>query len=58
MCYERDYKFFDDQKKAKDTQVEQERRAGMIDRLLNAANKHAEKTKAEETPAKVAAPAK
>ena len=58
MCYARDYKVFDDQKKAEDTQVVQERRAGLIDRLLNAANKHGEKTKAEGTPVKEVAPAK
>ena len=52
------YKVFDDQKKAEDTQVVQERRAGLIDRLLNAANKHGEKTKAEGTPVKEVAPAK
>jgi hypothetical protein len=58
MCYMRDYKVFDDQKKAEDTQVVQEHRAGLIDRLLNAANKHGEKTKAEGTPVKEVAPAK
>jgi hypothetical protein len=58
MCYARDYKVFDDQKKAKDTQVVQERRAGLIDRLLDAANKHGEKTKAEGAPVKEVAPAK
>ena len=58
MCYERDYKIFEDQKKAEDTRVVQERRAGLIDRLLNDANKHGGKTKAEETPVKEAAPAK
>ena len=39
MCYAKDYKIFDDQKKAEDTRVVQERRAGLIDRLLNDANK-------------------
>ena len=58
MCYVKDYKVFDDQKKAEDTQVVQERRAGLIDRLLNAANKHGEKTKAEGTSVKEVAPAK
>ena len=58
MCYAKDYKVFDDQKKAEDTQVVQERRAGLIDRLLDAANKHGEKTKAEGTPVKEVAPAK
>jgi uncharacterized tellurite resistance protein B-like protein len=58
MCYAKDYKAFDDQKKAKDTQVVQERRAGLIDRLLNTANKDGEKTKAEGTLVKEVAPAK
>jgi hypothetical protein len=58
MCYAKDYKMFDDQKKAEDTRVVEGRRAGLIDRLLNAANKHGEKTKAEETPVKEVAPAK
>lgn len=55
MCYARDYKFFDDQKKAEDTQLLQERRASLIDRLLNVANKKDEKTGA---PVKEVAPAK
>jgi hypothetical protein len=58
MCYERDYRFFDDQKKAEDTQVMQERRTGLIARLLKSANKHGEKTEAEKTPVKEVAPAK
>src|SRR5215831_7171256 len=58
MCYERDYKIFEDQKKAEDTRVVQERRAGLIDRLLNAANKPGEKTRPEGTPVKEVAPAK
>ena len=58
MCYERDYKIFEDRKKAEDTRVMQERRAGLIDRLLNDANKPGEKTKAEGTPVKDVAPAK
>jgi hypothetical protein len=58
MCYARDYKVFDDQKKAEDTQVVEQRRASLIDRLLNAANKHGEKTKAEGPPVKEVAPAK
>jgi hypothetical protein len=58
MCYERDYKIFEDRKKAENTRVMQERRAGLIDRLLNDANKPGEKTKAEETPVKDVAPAK
>ncbi len=58
MCYERDYKIFEDWKKAEATRVVQERRIGLIDRLLNAANKHGEKTRAEETPVKEVASAK
>jgi hypothetical protein len=58
MCYAKDYRFFDDQKKAEDTQVVQQRRAGLIARLLNAANKHGEKTEAEKTPVKEVTPAK
>ena len=49
---------YDDQKKAEDTQIVEERRAGLIDRLLNAANKPGEKTKSEGTPVKEVAPAK
>ena len=58
MCYAKDYKVYDDRKKAEDTQIVHERRAGLIDRLLNAANKHGEKTEAEGTPVKEVAPAK
>src|SRR6516164_7724652 len=58
MCYAKDYKVYDDQKKAEDTQIVQERRAGLIDRLLNAANKPGEKTKSKGTPVKEVAPAK
>lgn len=58
MCYAKDYRFFDDQKKAEDTQVVQERRAGLIARLLIAANKHGKKTEAENTPVKEVTPAK
>ena len=58
MCYARDYKIFDDQKKAEDTRIAQERRAGLIDRLLNAASKHGEKTKTQKPPVKEVAPAK
>jgi hypothetical protein len=56
MCWEIDYKFFAEQKKAKE--VEQQRRAGVIDQLLNAANKQDDKSNVEETPVKETAPAK
>jgi hypothetical protein len=58
MCYAKGYRVFDDQKKAEDTRVVQERRTGLIDRLLNAATKHGEKSKVEEKLAKEPAPAK
>src|SRR5262245_40780963 len=45
MCYSKEYKVFRDQKKAEETRIVQERRAEVIDRLLNEANK----TKAEGT---------
>jgi hypothetical protein len=58
MCYSRDYKIFEDQQKKKaDTQLRQERQAGVIDAMCNDANKHAEKAK-EAPPAKDVAPAK
>jgi hypothetical protein len=58
MCYAKDYRLFNDLKKAEDMQVVQERRAGLIARLLNVANKHGEKAKADKTPIKEVAPAK
>jgi hypothetical protein len=42
---------------AQETRIEQERRAGLIDRLLNEANRQGEKT-IEKTPIKETAPAK
>ena len=58
MCWEMDYKLFAEQKKAQETRVKQEQRAGVIDKLLNDANKQGEKTKVEGTPVKEVAPAK
>ena len=59
MCWEVDYKFFaEQQKKAQDARIKQEQRAGVIDRLLNDANKEGEITEVEGAPAKEAAPAK
>jgi hypothetical protein len=54
MCWEIDYKFFAEQKKAKE--IEQQRR--VIDQLLNEAQKQDEKSDGEETPVKETAPAK
>jgi hypothetical protein len=57
MCWEMDYDFFAAQKKAREAQIKQEQRAGVIDQLLDDANKHAEKTNVEATPATEVAPA-
>ena len=54
MCWEIDYKFFAEQKKAKET--EQQRR--VIDQLLNEAQKQDDKSNVEKTPVKETAPAK
>ena len=51
MCWEMDYDFFAAQKKAQEARIKQEQRAGVIDQLLNDANKHSEKTNVEATPA-------
>ncbi len=58
MCWEIDYKFFAEHKKAQHARVKQEQRAGVIDRLLNETNKQGEKTEVEGTPVKEVAPAK
>ena len=57
MCWEIDYRFFADQKKAQEAQIKQEQRAGVINELLNEANKQGEKTEAEGTPVKEVSPA-
>ena len=57
MCWEIDYRFFADQKKAQEAQIKQEQRAGVINQLLNEANKQGEKTEAEGTPVKEVSPA-
>ncbi len=57
MCWEIDYNFWAEQKKAQQTRIKQEQRAGVIDQLLTGANT-AEKTDAEATPVKEVAPAK
>ena len=54
MCWEIDYKFFAEQKKAKE--IEQQRRAGVIDQLLDQAQKQDDKV--EKTPRKEPAAAK
>ena len=58
MCWEIDYKLFAEQKKAQAIRIEKERRAGVIDQLLNEANKQGERSNVEGTPVKEIAPAK
>ena len=56
MCWEMDYRFFAEQKKAQENRIKEEQRAGVIDKLLSEANRQSESTDA--TPVKVAAPTK
>ena len=58
MCWEIDYPYFAEQKKAQETKIKQEQRAGVIDQLLSDANKQGETTHVEEAPVKEVAPAK
>ena len=58
MCWEIDYKFWAEQKKVQEARLKQEQRAGVIDQLLNDANKQGEQPPVEATPVKEAAPAK
>ena len=58
MCWERDYKFFAEQKKAQESRLRGEQRSGVIHQLLNEANKQGESTNVEGTQVKEVAPAK
>jgi hypothetical protein len=58
MCWEIDYKFFAELEKARETRTKQERRAGVIDNLLNEANQQSDKTNVEGTTVKEIVPAK
>jgi len=58
MCWEMDYKFFAEQKKAQEARIKQEQQAGIIDNLLREANKQGDKTNVEGTPVKEVASAK
>ena len=58
MCWEMDYKLFDELRKEQEARNKQERRGEVITKLLNEANKQSEKTHVEETPVKEVAPAK
>jgi hypothetical protein len=59
MCWEIDYQFLAEQKKAQEARIRQEeQRSGVIQALLSEANKQGDETKTETTPIKEAAPAK
>ena len=58
MCWEIDYKFLVEQKKAQETRNKQQRHADLVDQLLNDAYQQDNETKVEGTPAKEVAPAK
>ena len=57
MCWETDYQFWAEQRKA-ESQKKQEERAGVIKDLLNEANKQAETTVTENPPLTEVVPAK
>ena len=57
MCWETDYQFWAEQRKA-EAQKKQEERAGVIKDLLNEANKQAETTVTENHPLPEVAPAR
>ena len=57
MCWETDYQFWAEQRKA-ETQKKLEERAGVIKNLLNEANKLAETTVTESQPLTEVVPAK
>ena len=58
MCWEIDYRFFAERKKEQEARIKQEQRAGVIDQLLNDANKQGDDTKIEEITVKDFTPAK
>jgi hypothetical protein len=58
MCWEMDYKLFDELKRAQEARIKQQQRGEVITKLLNEANKESEKTGVAETPVKEVAPAK
>ena len=44
MCWEMDYKLFEELKKAQEAQIKREQHGEVITKLLNEANKQSEKT--------------
>lgn len=57
MCWEMDYRWLAEQKKAEDRQAKQEQRAQLINELLREANTQSEKQD-DTAPEKAIAPAK
>ena len=57
MCYGRDYYRIIEAEKAEEAKLQQQRRAGQIDKILSEANKQAEESK-DPAAAKDVAPAK
>ena len=57
MCWEMDYKFLAEQRKAQEARIKQEQRAGVIDQLLNDANKQDQKTNVQGAQVTEVAPA-
>jgi hypothetical protein len=58
MCWEIDYNFFAEQKKAHEARIKQQQRAGVIDQLLSEASKQADDTQTEKPQVNEVAPAK
>jgi hypothetical protein len=58
MCWEMDYWFYAEQEKAKKAKAREEHDAGIIENLLNEANKEAEKPHPDTAPVKEVLPAK
>ena len=56
MCWEMDYRWLAEQKKAEETKAKQEQRAEVIEKLLSEATKQPEKS--DEAPVKEIIPAK
>jgi hypothetical protein len=57
MCWEIDYRWLAEQKKAEESKAKQEQRSEVIEKLLSEANKPADKPE-EAAPAKETIPAK
>jgi hypothetical protein len=58
MCWEMDQWFYAEQEKAKKAKAREEHGAGVIENLLNEANKEAEKPRPETAPISEVVPAK